>query len=130
MFDWSDSPPYNISIWLHNASSLGSPDTFGIATAQPIIRGAIVQVSSPFDISKVAEIAPIGSNSSAIWLNGTQTFAQGSLLVDVGEEVYTARFATLEIWGSLRNGSYSGGGMLGKGATVAEWEVIVDGLEG
>lgn len=128
-FDWADAPAYNYSIWLHNDSRFDAPGSFGIATAQSIVTGATVEISSPFDEASMAMIAPIGSNTSTLLLNGTQLFTTGNLQVDAGQEVWTARFATLAIWGSLHNGTLTAANMSGDGATVAEWNIIVEGLD-
>lgn len=129
-FDWADAPAYNYSIYLHNSSQYSASSSFGIATAQPIITGATVQISSPFNQNTTATIAPIGSNTSTLWLNGTQLFTSGTLQVPEDQEVWSARFATLQVWGSLYNASLGVGNMSGRGATVAEWNVIVEGLDG
>lgn len=123
-FDWAGAPAYNYSIWLHNDSTFDS-DSFGIATVQPVISSATVEISHPYDDTTVAAIAPIGSNTSQLWLNGTQLFTSGDLKVD--GDLWSARFATLQIWGSLYNGSLTPTNMSGNGATVAEWNIIVEG---
>lgn len=121
-FEWGDAPAYNYSIWFHNDSALGSD--FGIATAQPIVQGATVQISQSFQPENAAVIAPIGQNTSNLWLNGTQTFTKGSLLA--GGEIWTSRYVTLQMWGSLYNSSFTAQNMSGTGATLAEFQVIVD----
>lgn len=124
-FEWADAPAYNYSLWFHNDSSTSaSQDT---ETAQIIVQGATVQISDPYNPASAAIIQPIGTNRSALWLNGTQSFTQADL--QVHGELWTARFATLAVWGSLYNGKSTAQTMSGDGAKVAEFNVIVDGLD-
>ncbi|KAK5070144.1 alpha,alpha-trehalase ath1 [Lithohypha guttulata] len=124
-FEWGDAPAYNYTLWFHNDSSMSSD--FGIATAQNIVQGATVQISEPFEPQNVAVIAPIGQNTSELWLNGTQIFTTGDLLFS--GELWTSRYITLQMWGSLYNSSYTAQNMSGEGATLAEFKVIVDDLD-
>lgn len=121
-FEWADAPPYNISIWFHNDSSFSGD--FGIATAQQVVTGATVQISDPFEPDLASVIMPIGTNISEIWLNGTQNYIQGNL--ETQGELWTSRFVSMSIWGSLYNSSYTVNNMAGDGANVAEMIVIVD----
>ena len=124
-FEWGDAPAYNYSLWFHNDSSTSSD--FGIATAQMVVEGATVDISEQFRPESVAEIKPIGQNVSALWLNGTQSFTKADLQVE--GELWTSRFVTLAIWGSLYNSSIGVDNMSGDGATVAEFNVVVEGLD-
>ena len=124
-FEWGDAPPYNYSLWFHNDSS--TSDSVGIATAQMIVQGATVQISNPYEPQNAAVIAPISQNVSALWLNGTQTYTKAQVQVQAG--LQTSRFATLAIWGSLYNASLTAQNMSGSGGTVAEFKIIVDGLD-
>jgi len=125
-FEWGDAPAYNYSLWFHNDSA--TSNDYGTATAQMIAQGATVQVSSPFQPERVSEIRSVGQNVSELWLNGSQSYTEADLQVQ-GQELWTSRFVTLAIWGSLYNGSLTAENMTGDGATVAEFNVIVSGLD-
>lgn len=125
-FEWGDAPAYNYSLWFHNDSATSTD--FGTATAQMIAQGAMVEISSPFEPQRVSEIRPVGQNVSELWLNGSQSYTEADMQVQSGE-LWTSRFATLAIWGSLYNGTFTEENMSGDGATVAEFNVIVDGLD-
>ncbi|KAJ9656337.1 alpha,alpha-trehalase ath1 [Neophaeococcomyces mojaviensis] len=122
-FEWAQAPPYNYSIFFHNDSSTSTD--FGIATAQTIIQGARVSISDAFTLQDVAKIEQPKQNTSSIWFNGTKLYSDGQLQVT---DLWTSRYATLAIWGSLYNSSLTPETMSGDGAQVAEWNVIVDKL--
>lgn len=122
-FEWAQAPAYNYTIFLHNDSSTDAPDTFGIATAQTVVQDALVSISNPNGDIDPAAITPVMGNSSELWFNGTQISTNATLEVD---ELMTARFATLAVWGSLYNGSLTAQNMSGDGCTVAEWTIIVE----
>lgn len=121
-FEWGDAPAYNYSIFFHNDSIYGS-NGIGLTTAQTVIRDAKVAISHPFNAAEAATVAPVRTNVSEVWFNGTQTFTTAVLEV---LDLWTSRYATMEIWGSLYNSSLTVANMSGKGATVAEWVIIAD----
>jgi len=120
-FEWAQAPPYNYSVYFHNDSSISTD--FSTATAQTVIQNATVSISDAFNAQNAAQIEAPGQNVSTIFFNGTKTFNDGQFLVP---DLWTSSYATLVIWGSLYNSSYTPQTMTGDGAQVAEWCVIVD----
>ena len=102
-FDWAQAPPYNYSVHFSNtSSSLGT-----------LVHKSDVRISKPLNETQIVSVVPVQSNTTYFNLSAVQ-------------EVYTARYATLSVWGSWFNGSLTKGNMSGDGATVAEWELIVE----
>ncbi|EXJ90941.1 hypothetical protein A1O1_04048 [Capronia coronata CBS 617.96] len=118
VFDWAQAPPWNYSVLFHN-QSLDNPSAQNANTTQGVLEVASnnrVRIADAYNATEIFEIGPIESNITTYNISG-------------GEDVYTARYATLQIWGSLSNGTATASEMTGGGATVAEWNIIVDGLE-
>lgn len=118
-FDWAQAPPWNYSVLFHN-NTLNSPSALNANTTQGVVEVASsnrVSISTAYNATEILDIGPLEDNIT--------TFN-----VPSGQTVYTAKYATLQIWGSLANGTATVASMSGAGATVAEWSIIVDGLGG
>lgn len=106
-FDWAQAPPYNYSIAFHNNSDSSDAVT--------VSHNDSVGVSSSIDTATANNIMALSSNTTVVQIN---------------ETLYTSRYATLSIWGSHSNGTLTAKNMSGDGATVAEWNILVqDELE-
>lgn len=112
MFSWGAQPPVNYTVSFHNESDITS------AGAITVYSDAQVAISNPYNASDVLEVKPILANTTTVMFNNTG-YAPGS------GPLYTARYATLSIWGNQVNGSLDVNTMSGDGATVAEWNIIV-----
>ncbi|KIX02776.1 uncharacterized protein Z518_08718 [Rhinocladiella mackenziei CBS 650.93] len=116
-FDWAQAPPLNYTVLFHN-DTLDFPSALTASTqpgVQQVARNSSIRITNPYNETEILGIESIEANvtNSAI-----------------GPDVYTARYATLQIWGSLYNGTLDAENMSGDGATVAEWSIIVDNLPG
>jgi len=96
-FDWAQHPPKSWSVEF--ASSINFADGVGVANASS------VDVSSPYDAAKAADITPYVSNSTDVSLDGT---------------VISRRYVRFNMTGNQGEGN-------GEGATVAEFTVLRDG---
>lgn len=117
-FDWAQAPPWNYTVLFHN-ETLRSPSAVGATSASGVLKVASddrVRINNTYNATEILDIGPLESNITTFNVPGDQA-------------VYTARYATLQIWGSLANGTANAKNMAGEGATVAEWSIIVDGLE-
>lgn len=118
VFNWAQAPPYNYSVLFHN-TTLSNPSALGLNTSRAVAevaRADPVRISTPYNMTEVNSIVPVEGNVT-------------TYTVPDDGAVYTARYATLQIWGSLANGTLNVRNMGGEGATVAEWSIVVDGLE-
>lgn len=118
-FNWGQAPPYNYSVLFHN-NSLSNPSAASISSnsgAQVIAANQRVHISDVYNVTALNSIEAVKDNIT--------TFAIPASAGDI----VTARYATLRIWGSLFNSSATAEKMFGDGATVAEWSIIVDGLD-
>ncbi|EXJ92911.1 hypothetical protein A1O3_01467 [Capronia epimyces CBS 606.96] len=116
-FDWAQAPPWNYSVLFHN-QSLDNPSGLAANTSRGVVevaRNDRVRITNAYNATEINDIGPVESNITTYNVSG-------------GQDVYTARYATLRIWGSLINGTATASSMSGSGATVAEWSIIVDGL--
>jgi hypothetical protein len=79
-----------------------------------------VSISSAYYFKEIASIVTVTGNTTSVNVTAQRLRAgrQGNL--------YTARYATLSIWGSWYNQSFTRQNMSGDGASVAEWAVIVE----
>ncbi|KAK5062678.1 hypothetical protein LTR84_004751 [Exophiala bonariae] len=122
-FDWGQAPPYNYSVYFHNVT-LDDPSAADLnATAGNDIVQVVsqrVEITKPYDAQAILEIEAVQANITTF---NVSSGGGGS------QALYTSRFATLQIWGSLANSSTNATNMFGDGATVAEFNVIVDGLD-
>ncbi|KPI43775.1 Acid trehalase [Cyphellophora attinorum] len=110
---FAHSASYNFSVAMSNDTS----------SSGTVIASGHVNISIPFsEIDSAAITAPM-SNTTFVDFMGNNT--ADLVPVGLGPEILTAEYATLTIWGSLYNSSYTAANMSGDGATVAEWEVIV-----
>ena len=108
--EWAQRPPYNYSVSFSNESS----------DAGQVVVQAEVDISDPWDEQTLlGVVAPYGNTT---YYNVTAE--QGDAAV------VTSRYATLTIWGSLYDANATAQNMSGDGASVAEWEVIVQGADG
>ncbi|KAL2434841.1 Cell wall acid trehalase [Exophiala dermatitidis] len=117
VFDWAQAPPWNYTVLFHN-QTLDSPSAASANTSKGVVEVASnqrVRIAEAYNATEIFEIGPMESNIT-------------TYNVSSNTEVYTAHYATLQIWGSLENGTVSASSMSGSGATVAEWSIIVDGL--
>ena len=117
-FNWGQAPPYNYSVLFHN-NSLTNPSAASLPTApglQITANSTRVNITDRYNLTEINGIEAVQNNLT--------TF---TIPPSLGA-VYTARYATLRIWGSLFNSSTNATNMFGPGATVAEWSIIVDGL--
>ncbi|KIW16829.1 hypothetical protein PV08_04019 [Exophiala spinifera] len=119
-FDWAQAPPWNYTVLFHN-ETLANPSAIGASSASPgvvtVASDDHVRINNAYNATEIVDIGPLESNIT--------TFT-----VPSGQTVYTARYATLQIWGSLANGTLNAKNMAGEGATVAEWSIIVDDTVG
>ncbi|KAI1618694.1 alpha,alpha-trehalase [Exophiala viscosa] len=118
-FDWAQAPPWNYSVLFHN-ETLGSPSAFNANSSAGVLEVASngkLSFSTAYNATEILDIGPLESNVTMF-------------TVPSGKEIYTARYATLQVWGSLANGTATVKNMSGSGATVAEWSIIVEGLGG
>jgi hypothetical protein len=116
-FDWAQAPPWNYSVLFHNEtlndpSATTAPHGAGVVE---VASAARVHIATAYNATEILDIGPLMSNVTTYTVPATQM-------------VYTARYATLRVWGSLANGTASVKAMSGQGATVAEWSILVDGL--
>jgi trehalose/maltose hydrolase-like predicted phosphorylase len=117
-FNWGQAPPYNYSVLFHN-NSLTNPSAASLPTGsgvQVVANNQRVNITDVYNVTELNAIEAVQDNIT--------TFA----IPQSAGEVYTSRYATLRIWGSLFNSSATASNMFGDGATVAEWSIIVDGL--
>jgi trehalose/maltose hydrolase-like predicted phosphorylase len=119
-FDWAQAPPWNYSVLFHNGT-LKNPSAASSSSGQPgVLRVASndrLRITNAYNATEILDIGPLESNITMFNVPATQ-------------QVFTAKYATLQIWGSLANGTMTAKNMAGAGATVAEWSIIVEGLEG
>lgn len=118
IFDWAQAPPWNYSVLFHN-QSLDDPSAQSANTTRGVVevaRSERVRIAEAYNATEIFEIGPMESNITTYNVSG-------------GQAIYTAQYATLQIWGSLANGTITASNMAGSGATVAEWSIIVDGLD-
>ncbi|RMZ88175.1 hypothetical protein DV736_g4591, partial [Chaetothyriales sp. CBS 134916] len=108
-FDFADTPPYNYSVYFSNSSSLGRDQ---------LVSSGSISISSPFDISQVEAIVPVSSNHTYINLTTTTSSKHNP------QPYFLSKYATLSIWGSWYNSTFTRQNMSGDGAKVAEFEVI------
>ena len=120
-FDWAQAPPYNYSVVFSNTSDATSAEDGGSGV---VIAHGNVSISDPWDANNTAEITTPRSNATFVSLmsNGS---AGSTAPVGPGPMILTAQYATLTIWGSWYNSTFTAANMSGNGATVAEWEIIV-----
>ncbi|KAJ9609988.1 alpha,alpha-trehalase ath1 [Cladophialophora chaetospira] len=117
-FNWGQAPPYNYSVLFHN-DSLSNPSAASLPSGpgvQVIANNQRANITDVYNVTALNNIETVQTNVT------TFTIPQSA------GEVFTSRYATLRIWGSLANSSVSVRNMSGDGATVAEWSIIVDGL--
>ncbi|ETI22840.1 hypothetical protein G647_06917 [Cladophialophora carrionii CBS 160.54] len=117
-FNWAQAPPYNYSVLFHN-DSLSNPSAASLPTGagvQVVANNQRVNITDMYNVTELNAIETVQHNIT--------TFA----IPQSAGEVYTARYATLRIWGSLFNATATARNMFGDGATVAEWSIIVDDL--
>ncbi|KAF2208032.1 glycoside hydrolase family 65 protein [Cercospora zeae-maydis SCOH1-5] len=104
-FDWSRAPPRKFRVLFHNLSLADTTTTTTTTTSRvpvlEVVRDEDVRVSEPWEPGRKREYK---SNRTTVELGE-------------GAGVWSARFATLEIWGSWADEE-------GMGASVAEWGVI------
>ena len=117
-FDWADAPPYNFSVKFHNAS-----DGEGV-----IVRQRNISISYPYDEGEITSIVPVASNTS--YSNLTERVNAQNKIVPDTTGYYLSKYATLSVWGSWYNKTYTRKKMEGEGAKVAEFEVILEGEGG
>ncbi|KAK4495764.1 hypothetical protein PRZ48_013032 [Zasmidium cellare] len=101
-FDWAQAPPTHYRVTFHNLS-----DT-SVVPALNVTSSDNVTVSDPFDEADQFVIRPYMSNTTNVTL---------------ARPVWSARYATLEIWGNRATVGTENEGN-GTGATVAEWGVV------
>lgn len=107
-FDWAQAPPVNYSVIFHN----GTINSAGTGPGALVVHSEKhVNISQPYSTKGAAKIVPYHSNTTTVTLGG---------------DIYTANFATLNIWGTQLNGPGPKEVTNGTGATVAEWSIIVD----
>jgi trehalose/maltose hydrolase-like predicted phosphorylase len=104
--DWAQRPAWNYSVSFSNDSSSNSGEGGEVAGAGE------VKVSEPWDEAGQAEIRPVGMGNTTV-VNGTGDLVLG-------------RFVTLTVWGHRYDKNVTVENMQGEGATVAEWEIIVE----
>lgn len=109
-FDWAQAPPFNYSMTFHNDTLSASSGNAGVLT---VSSNPQLHISNPYNSTEILSIVPVESNATVTQVPSDQV-------------LYTARYATLNIWGSLTNSSLTAQNMSGDGATVAEWNIIVD----
>ncbi len=117
-FNWGQAPPYNYSVLFHN-SSLANPSAASLpsgAGVQVVANNQRVNITDKYNVTELNAIEAVQNNIT--------TFA----IPTSAGDVFTSRFATLRVWGTLANSSLTVKNMSGDGATVAEWSIIVDGL--
>lgn len=102
-FDWGQAPPYNYSVRFHNRT-----DGEGVMAS----RGN-VSINAPYDPEEINTIVAVGANMTSV-----------NMTTD--GDVHTGLYATLSIWGSWFNSSYTRMNMSGDGASVAEWSIVVE----
>jgi len=107
-FDWGQAPPWNYSVVFHNSTS----STASSATSQTVHADPKVAVSAAYNATEILSIVPVQANVTTFDLTAA-------------DQVYTASYATLSIWGSQLSAGANATHMSGDGATVAEWDVIV-----
>lgn len=113
-FIWGLQPPYNYSVVFHNQSEI-----FSMALGTMVASDSNVTISQPYNATETLEVLPIVNNVTTVSFNGSTAYS--------GAPIYTARYATLSIWGNQFNSSFTAQNMSGDGATVAEWAIIVVG---
>jgi hypothetical protein len=116
-FNWAQVPPWNYTVLFHN-DTLKNPSAVDIAGGngvQSIAQNQTVKISNQYNVTALNSIRAVQDNIT--------TFS-----VPSGQQIFTAKYATLRIWGSLASSKNSLRNMTGEGATVAEWAIIVDGL--
>jgi trehalose/maltose hydrolase-like predicted phosphorylase len=116
-FDWGQAPPYNYSVFFHN-ETLDSPSAADVNSTRGVVEVATnerVRISEVFNETQILSVSTVAANITTFNVSETA-------------DVVTGKYATLQIWGSLANGSVSVGNMTGDGATVAEFDIIVEGL--
>jgi len=75
------------------------------------------RISDPYDEEAIFNIEAVQANITTFNVSADAA------------PLFTSRYATLQIWGSLANSSTNATNMFGDGATVAEFSVIVEGLD-
>ncbi|OAG41171.1 hypothetical protein AYO21_04551 [Fonsecaea monophora] len=118
VLNWGQIPPYNYSVLFHN-QSLTNPSaaTINSSNVLEVATNERVRISDPYNVTALNSIEAVQDNITTFDIPATAA------------PVFTARFATLRIWGSLYNSSVSATNMTGDGATVAEWSILVEGLQ-
>ncbi|OAL27850.1 hypothetical protein AYO22_03195 [Fonsecaea multimorphosa] len=118
VLNWGQIPPYNYSVLFHN-NSLANPSSPTIKSNNvlTVASNQRVHISDAYNLTALNSIEAVQDNITTFDIPSTSP------------PVYTARFATLQIWGSLYNGSVTAKNMSGDGATVAEWSILVEGLQ-
>ncbi|EXJ68863.1 uncharacterized protein A1O5_07795 [Cladophialophora psammophila CBS 110553] len=117
--NWGQIPPYNYSVLFHNRS-LADPSAATITNPDGVLEVASnqrVNITDRYNLTALNSIEAVQDNITTFDIPSTTP------------PVYTASFATLRIWGSLYNASVTARNMSGDGATVAEWSILVEGLQ-
>ena len=129
-FDWAQAPPWNYSVYFHN-STLDDPSSTDVNGTEGVLLvvSADGVIEAKYDEEAIFNIEPIQANITTWNFTGSASTSASGNGGSGNETIITARYATLQIWGSLINETHNATYQQGDGATVAEFGIIVDGLD-